>query len=317
MKKKNLLMTTIAIFGLATITMAQVPSYVPNTGLVGWWPFTGNAIDSSGNGNNGTVNGATLTSDRFGNPNCAYSFNGNTDFIGTPIVQSNLSEYSVSMWFKTTNGGWMFKGSRDCVGGVGSRLDIDPSTFKLLYGSDDMGYTDGSMTSNSYNDNLWHNVIGVWNGTGNALIDPNQFSVYVDGIFVSQVLATSVGNGGIGGHRPIPMSGTSNCAFGQKNCSAPGSDNFDGVMDDIGVWNRALTQQEITDLYNSCQLSVNIQPNNQTININNNVQFITASSDSMATYQWQTDLGVGFQNLNNVGQYSGTANDTLTIAIQL
>ena len=55
---------------------AQVPPYVPTNGLVAWWPFTGNANDLSGNGNNGTVNNATLTTDRYGNSNCAYSFNG-------------------------------------------------------------------------------------------------------------------------------------------------------------------------------------------------------------------------------------------------
>jgi hypothetical protein len=66
MKKKNLLMTAIAIFGLATITFGQtVPSYVPTSGLVGWWPFTGNANDSSGNGNNGTVLAGTTISSSF------------------------------------------------------------------------------------------------------------------------------------------------------------------------------------------------------------------------------------------------------------
>ena len=45
-------------------------------GLVAYYPFNGNANDESGNGNNGTVNGATLTTDRFGNTNKAYSFNG-------------------------------------------------------------------------------------------------------------------------------------------------------------------------------------------------------------------------------------------------
>ena len=46
MKKKNLLMTAITIFGLATITFGQtVPSYIPTSGLVGWWPFNGNAND--------------------------------------------------------------------------------------------------------------------------------------------------------------------------------------------------------------------------------------------------------------------------------
>jgi hypothetical protein len=82
----------------------------------------------------------------------------------------------------------------------------------------------------------------------------------------------------------------------------------------LGIWNRALTQQEITDLYNSCQLAVNIQPANQTININNNAQFIVGSSDTNATYQWQTDLGLGFQNISSLGQYSGTTNDTLSVA---
>ena len=58
---------------------AQVPSNVPTNGLVGYWPFNGNTIDESGNGNNGSVNGATLTSDRFGSNNSAYDFdmNGN------------------------------------------------------------------------------------------------------------------------------------------------------------------------------------------------------------------------------------------------
>jgi hypothetical protein len=45
-------------------------------GLVAHYPFNGNANDESGNGNNGTVNGATLTTDRFGNMNKAYSFDG-------------------------------------------------------------------------------------------------------------------------------------------------------------------------------------------------------------------------------------------------
>jgi hypothetical protein len=54
---------------------------VPSNGLVGWWPFNGNANDESGNGNNGTVNGATLTIDRFGNANQAYGFDGVDDFI--------------------------------------------------------------------------------------------------------------------------------------------------------------------------------------------------------------------------------------------
>ena len=58
---KKLLLLTLAGFLVGFSAIAQVPNYVPTNGLVGWWPFTGNANDLSGNGNNGTVNGSTLT----------------------------------------------------------------------------------------------------------------------------------------------------------------------------------------------------------------------------------------------------------------
>ncbi|MEY4126144.1 MAG: hypothetical protein RL737_333, partial [Bacteroidota bacterium] len=59
---------------------------------------------------------------------------------------------------------------------------------------------------------------------------------------------------------------------------------------------------------------LNTQPISQQININNTAEFVVGSSNPNSTFQWQTDLGVGFQNLNNVGQYSGTSNDTLIVS---
>ena len=81
--------------------MAQVPSYVPTNGLVGYWPFNGNANDESGNGNNGTVNGATLTTDRFGVANKAYNFDGIDDFIDfvNSSVPTGVSSRTISLWF--------------------------------------------------------------------------------------------------------------------------------------------------------------------------------------------------------------------------
>ena len=71
----------MAAISMTTASMAQtVPNYVPTNGLVGWWPFNGNANDESGNGNNGTVNGATLTTDRNGMAGQAYNFDGN-DYV--------------------------------------------------------------------------------------------------------------------------------------------------------------------------------------------------------------------------------------------
>ena len=75
---KKLIYLFLTIVFICQYTIAQVPSYVPTDGLVGYWPFDGNANDASGNGNNGVVNGPTLTSDRFGNNNSAYSFTVNS-----------------------------------------------------------------------------------------------------------------------------------------------------------------------------------------------------------------------------------------------
>ena len=78
----------------------SVPSYVPTNGLVGWWGFNGNAQDGSGNGNHGTVNGATLTTDRFGNQNGAYSFDGINDFIDLNYLETinGSSQSSFNIW---------------------------------------------------------------------------------------------------------------------------------------------------------------------------------------------------------------------------
>ena len=69
-------------------------------GLVAWYPFNGNANDSSGNGNNGTVSGATLTTDRFGNPGKAYSFNGTNAYISVPNSSSLsiVGDITISAW---------------------------------------------------------------------------------------------------------------------------------------------------------------------------------------------------------------------------
>jgi hypothetical protein len=99
--KKHLITLITLTFTLAST--AQVPSYVPTNGLVGWWPFNGNANDESGNGNNGTVNGATLTTDRFGNANEAYIFGGNNILV--PLTQElvNMPMRTISVWFNSSN----------------------------------------------------------------------------------------------------------------------------------------------------------------------------------------------------------------------
>ena len=92
---------------LTLLTQTSALAQVPSTGLVGYWPFNGNANDESGNGNNGTVNGATLTTDRLGNANSAYSFNGTTQEIVVPNSPSlnfeTANAFTISYWVSVTN----------------------------------------------------------------------------------------------------------------------------------------------------------------------------------------------------------------------
>ncbi|MDZ4757593.1 MAG: hypothetical protein SGJ10_05575 [Bacteroidota bacterium] len=86
----------------------QAPSYVPTAGLVGRWPFNGNAKDQTQNANDGKINGASLTTDRQGNANSAYSFDAsNSNNIQITNSSSlNISvEISISAWFRTFTSG--------------------------------------------------------------------------------------------------------------------------------------------------------------------------------------------------------------------
>ncbi len=104
--KKALFFLGLSVLLLSNSAEAQnLPSYLPSNGLVGWWPFNGNANDESGNGNHGTVNGATLTADRNGNSNSAFGFDGIDDFVMSPGGTTFISDsLTISFWiYNTTN----------------------------------------------------------------------------------------------------------------------------------------------------------------------------------------------------------------------
>src|SRR6266481_4068540 len=93
------------------ITLATSASLflLPQTGLiaqqlVAYYPFNGNALDESGNGNNGTVVGATLTADRFGNENSAYYFSG-SQYISAPDSPSlnSTTGLTLAAWVKVSS----------------------------------------------------------------------------------------------------------------------------------------------------------------------------------------------------------------------
>jgi len=236
MVRKKLLLTAVAAIGVANTTIAQtVPSYVPSNGLVGWWPFNGNANDESGNGNNGAVNGATLTVDRFGNANKAFSFNGVNQYITSncPNIPIGNNSRTISFWMNVrTNIGNLFNHYTGVSWGehVTSRLnDIyiyssingNANTLRYCGNFDDL---DGKV---NINNNQWHFYLATYDG--------NNAQIYFDGVLI---------NSGFFSNWNTTYA---TLYFGWDKLP---EGYLNGKMDDIGIWNRVLNQKEITDLYN-------------------------------------------------------------------
>ncbi len=277
---------------------SQVPSYVPTNGLVGWWPFNGNANDESGNGNNGTVNGATLTADRFGGLNNAYNFNGISNYIdvGNPSsLGNNPSNYTQAGWLYLVDfsDAYVFMSKRHDNSGNDWGTPVSTVNGTFIFFADDAFYQQAPLAeTNQLSVNQWHHLTFVKN--------QNTYSIYVNGVLDGSITDNHI------------MGGTSNNLIFGAQLAWP--EFFKGKLDDIGIWNRALTQQEISVLYNGCSAStITSQPTNQTVNPTTSAQFVV-NATSGTSFQWQTDLGLGFQNLSNAGQYSGTNNDTLVVS---
>ena len=267
---KNFILTACAVFAFITFANAQtIPSYIPTSGLVGWWPFNGNANDESGNGNNGTNFGAAGTPDRFGNINSAYYFSSTgcaTRIDATINTTSIISALTISVWVLKSGAGCLNPRVLDfyAPGGPG-QLDI---------GWDNSGFGNiGSITSTSAIiatawtkplNNVWTNLVYTNNGSSGKF--------YQDGVLFNTIAST--GN-------PI-LSG--NAAFGRMN--HPSNDAFNGKLDDIAIWNRALSNCEVQQLYMASLTTFTVNAiSSSSIICSGQTTTLTASGAS--SYTWQ------------------------------
>jgi trimeric autotransporter adhesin len=305
-KMKKTIYTLIAMIGFANFTMAQVPSYVPTNGLAAWYPFSGNANDASGNGNNGTVTSASLRTDRFGNTTGCYEFTSSSSKIDLGNNINPTTAFTLSAWVYSYGQGQGFaqtiiskRGRPECAPFHGFDLRIANASNRIIENSLGAGSTWGASvntTSGFNSDNNWTHLITTYDGA-------------VAKIYLNGVLTTSANSSYYCAYPCFTVIGN------RKNDEA-NTFYFNGRIDDVGIWNRALTQQEITALYTAidCIDTITKQPTNQMVNINTNASFIVATTDSLANYQWQTDVGMGFQNISSAGQYNGATNDTLIVS---
>ncbi|MFN5346608.1 MAG: LamG-like jellyroll fold domain-containing protein [Bacteroidota bacterium] len=299
MKTKSLI---AALLLAASSAFAQVPPYVPTNGLVGWWPFNGNANDESGNGNNGTVNGATLTSDRFGNASNAYSFD-RSSIKSIDIVNSNeldsITNISISLWINISSYGQ--------AGQAGYNHYLNKSdqnnSHQFILANNNVGlYFYYGSGSNFFQTNTLP-ILNQWNNlnltyTYDGSLQNSWCRFYLNGICTDS-FPTNV-------NLPITNYNLKIGSLGTANY-----DVVDGFLDDICIWNRALTQQEITALYNAQSCISN------TITADGPTTFCAGNSVNLksdvvgGTYQWKKN-GVNVTSNGTSRTYKATATGSYT-----
>jgi hypothetical protein len=204
------------------------------TDYIGYWPFNGNAADASTNGHNGLVEGATLTTDRFGNLNSAFSFNGTSDYISIPLGSNLNAPFSVSTWayFNLLSpSGSDF----DYVVYIGnSQNATNPSGMSISRNGNDKKFYCYSYNIVNYgpvlNGQQWVHLTAVFNTTAPYL------RLYING---TEVSITDL---------PMALQTNGDLTIGKYKTT---NGNFlNGKADEIMVFNRAISGTEVQQIYN-------------------------------------------------------------------
>lgn len=280
----SLAVSLLALLHVPCTAKAQ-PNYVPTNGLVGWWPFNGNANDESGNGNNGIVNGATLTTDRFGVANKAFQF-GNNKWIAIADNQSlRPSQITLTSWVKmdgapfTDNYGnssypIFYKGQYEVY-------HYDAAFMKIKQNSGCGSYLGGGWIpwnpnyGLTYNYTTWHFIVGIFDGS--------NVKLYVDNVLIENY--------------PTTINSIDNCSNAGEGFKIGRVHNlstlfFNGKIDDLGIWNRALTACEIADLYNA-QLGSSNSTSTQNQSSCSSYTWNGTNYSQSGQYQYQTINAAG------------------------
>lgn len=225
-------------------------------GLVSYWSFDGNADDSSGNGNNGIVNGPVLTT---GKINQAYSFNGVNDYISitneAPFDFERTDKLSIALWLKpdatdtsiqvpiskmkdsSPFTGWNFVinfGGGTNVGGNGNTPG--KVAFQVINKLSDNSIEVSTTAATNLNDGNWHYYVITYDGSSSA----NGVKIYEDDIELSlsvtrNFLASSILN-------------NYKVTIGDREGGNTGL-SYKGLIDEVKVWDRSLSDSEIKELY--------------------------------------------------------------------
>ena len=211
-----------------------------SNGLVGYWSFDdGTATDNSGNGNNGAIYGATLVAGVSGQ---ALSFDGENDNVAVPDSSSlhfGTNSFSFSMWLSAST----FQGNNRPLEGIrvidkGASypqtwwvIDITPAGRIQMEMGDSSGVVAASNSNDALTRHSWYHIVIV--------VDREDFEVayYINALFSGT------------GNLPDTFTGNLDVAGVTVDIGSARHNDFNGMLDEIRIYNRALNTSEIQMLY--------------------------------------------------------------------
>jgi hypothetical protein len=220
-----------------SVESPEIPVDVNTTwsadGLVGWWPLDGNSNDISGNANHGSLHGPVSSIDRFGDLNSSYYFDGINDYINLGRTTDGLQDFSISLYVKTNqlesknlHGNPAIIGVRQSSGLSGDwNLACKNGILVWYYEADSSTLT---ISDKFICDDEWHYLI--------FLRQYNQFKFYVDGESESIFF---------GSNSPLK---NDELDLGRSLWSD--AYYYKGLIDDVRIYDRALSAEEVQALYN-------------------------------------------------------------------
>ncbi|MDD5139086.1 MAG: FG-GAP-like repeat-containing protein [Verrucomicrobiales bacterium] len=280
----SVLITNIAGSVLSSNATLNVVEPTLNDGLLLHYPFDGNALDASGNGHDGQVNGAVPVPDRFGKNNSAYSFNGQNFYLIVPDIAKQLNfdarsnYYTVATWVNLAS-----LAQREELIMDRASPNNPPCSYRLFF---DPGYGfvancwDGlvnvEVASTTFpQSNRWYYVVMVDEG--------GTLKLYVNGN--REFAAAEPGAPtNVPSNYGSTINGEASRTIGRF---APAYNNYlNGAVDDVRIYSRALSTNEIQQLYTAPPV-ITSQPANLLVTVGDNATFsITAMGTDPLNYQW-------------------------------
>lgn len=240
MIKAVLMIVLFVIFALIPQAAAQETCVSPPSGMVSWWSGDGNANDIVGSNDGTLFNGVTFASGKVGQ---AFSLDGVDDFVSVPNATSlQLQDFTIDAWIKLTGSVTGWPKSLAAFGQYGYAFAIDGGTYtggalrSLVLSKTGASQINGPVVPG---DGAWHHVAVSKAGS--------SVTFYIDG--VGSATSYSVFftfNGAAGGDFAI---GTNPIYASQGN--PPSIYAFPGLVDELEVFNRALSTAEIAAIYNA------------------------------------------------------------------